>query len=210
MRKLIITIASLILLAILGLAGITFLRNGNPRSKVISPSGSTIVIEEMSYYIGGEKVFGKVFKPAGEDGSFDGSAGPLPAFIFLHEPLKTDWPESVVKSLVPSGIIGYTNGFRGSVKDIVKLVNRVGKEKFVQQEMLFLACDVSCCDETMLAVEKLGHKIQGLIIVEPRMTGKASELYQRYGKEFLTIDASQKGNAVSLIEGYLEERGALK
>ncbi|MBR4756091.1 MAG: hypothetical protein IK076_04050 [Bacteroidales bacterium] len=210
MRKLIITIASLILLALLGLAGISFLKNSNPRKKVISPSGSTIIIEELSYYLGGEKVFGKVFKPAGEDGSFDESSGQFPAFIFLHEPLKTDWPESVVKSLVPSGILGYTNGFRGSVKDIVRLVNRVRKEKYVQQEMLFLACDASSCDETILAVEKLGHRIQGLILIEPNPTGKAREIYQRYGKEFLTIGSAEKGKAVGLIEDYLEERGALK
>ncbi|MBO4279942.1 MAG: hypothetical protein J5891_09095, partial [Spirochaetales bacterium] len=92
----------------------------------------------------------------------------------------------------------------------VTLVKRIRKEKFVEPDMVFVIGDSSCGDEVVGAAAKLGSRIQGLVLIEPRLTGKASELFLRYGKEFLTIDAAGKGNAVQLIEEYLETRGALK
>ena len=77
-------------------------------------------------------------------------------------------------------------------------------------EIYFLICDPVCGDNIVKAVSKLGHSIQGLVLIEPALTGKAREIYVRYGLEFLTIKDSMKGDAVSLIEDYLEERGALK
>ncbi len=51
---------------------------------------------------------------------------------------------------------------------------------------------------------------RGLILIEPQLEGKAADVYNRYKDEFLTIDASSKGDALSLIKDYLESRGALK
>lgn len=210
MKKLIISIVTALLLLILSVLGLNFLKKGGPRERVVSPSGSKIIVEEMSYYIGGDKIFGKLFKPSDENGNFPDSIGPMPLMVYFHEPLKTEWPETVVKSLVPDGIIGYTTGFRGKDKDAVNLLKRISKENFVQPGMVFVVSDPSCGDQVVKAVSRLGHKIQGLVLVEPRLTGKANETYQQYGREFLTIEAEGKENAVTLIEDYLEERGALK
>ena len=210
MKKLIISLASVILLALLGLAGLNQIKQNGPRGRVISPTGSKVIVEEMSYYVNGEKIFGKVFKPTDENGNFTDSMGQMPLLIYFHEPLRTEFPETVVKSLVSNHIVGYTCGFRGDGKDILAIVKRMSREKFVQPGMVFIVSDCSRADDIMKAVAKLGHKIQGLVLVEPNLTGQAREIYVRYGKEFLTINESQKGNAVSLIEDYLEERGALK
>ncbi|MBQ6253535.1 MAG: hypothetical protein IJK05_02620 [Bacteroidales bacterium] len=210
MKKLIISIVGAVLLALLGIMGLNHLKKAGPRERVVSPSGSRIIVEEMSYYIGGDKFFGKLFKPADENGNFPDSIGPMPIIVYFHEPLKTDWPESVVKSLVPDGIIGYTTGFRGKDKDAANLLKRISKEAFAMPGMMFVVSDASCGDQVVNAVARLGHKIQGLALVEPALTGKANETYQRYGREFLTIGTEDKGDAVSLIEDYLEERGALK
>ncbi|MBR1927986.1 MAG: hypothetical protein IJ840_09625 [Bacteroidales bacterium] len=210
MKKVIISIVSVILLALIGVLGFRQLNNNGPRGRVISPTGSKIIVEEMSYYIGGEKMFGKVFKPADANGNFPDSLGAMPLVVFFHEPLKTEWAENLIKSLVPLGVIGYSTGFRGSDKDAESLVKRLRKEKMIQEDMVFLACDSSCGNEIVKATTRLGHKIQGLILVEPSLTGKARETYVRYGREFLTINGSSKPNAASMIEDYLEERGALK
>ena len=210
MKKIVISIVSVIILALLGVLGFNQMRNNGPRTRVVSPSGSQIIIEEMSYYIGGEKFFGRLYKPADENGNFPDSLGPLPILVYFHEPLKTEWPENLVKSLVPKGVVGYASGFRGSEKDAVALVKRLANEKFVQKGQIYLVSDASCGNEVVKAVTKLGHRIQGLVLIEPSLTGKARETYVRYGPEFLTIPESEKGNAVELIEDYLEERGALK
>ena len=159
---------------------------------------------------GGEKVFGKVFKPADGNGNYPDSLGALPLVVFFHEPLKTEWPESLIKSLVPKGVIGYTCGFRSSDKDAESLVKRLRKEKMVMDDMVFIISDSACGNEVVKAVTKLGHKIQGLVLIEPSLTGKARETYVRYAREFLTVNESSKSNAASMIEDYLEERGALK
>ena len=210
MKKIIISIAGAVLLALLGILGLNYLKNGGPRERVVSPAGSKIIVEEMSYYIGGDKFFGRIFKPTDDNGNFPDSLGPMPVVVYFHEPLKTEWPENLVKSLVHHGIIGYTCGFRGKDKDAVNLLKRIGKEEFVQPGMLFVVSDASCGNQVVNAVSKLGHKIQGLTLVEPQLTGKANETYLRYGREFLTIGTAEKENAISLLEDYLEERGALK
>ena len=210
MKRLIISIVTLILLALLGIVGVNQINKNGPRGRVISPTGSKIIVEEMSYYVNGEKIFGKVFKPADANGNFPDSLGAFPFVVFFHEPLKTEWPESLIKAIVPKGVIGYTCGFRGSEKDAESLVKRLRKEKMIQDDMVFIISDASCGNEVVKAVTKLGHKIQGLVLIEPSLTGKARETYVRYAKEFLTINESAKPNAASMIEDYLEERGALK
>ena len=99
MKKLIIALVSAILLSILGIAGLNYMKSNGPRDRVLSPSGSKIIVEEMSYYVSGEKIFGKLFKPADENGNFPDSLGPLPLVLFFHEPLKTEWAENMMKSL---------------------------------------------------------------------------------------------------------------
>ena len=59
MKRVIISLASLILLAILGLVGFNQMKSNGPRGRVISPTGSKIIVEEMSYYVGGEKEIGR-------------------------------------------------------------------------------------------------------------------------------------------------------
>jgi len=210
MKKLIIGLISAILLTILGIAGLNQMKSNGPRTRVISPTGSKIIVEEMSYYIRGEKYFGKVFKPAGENQDSLSTPSQLPALIYFHEPLKIEWPEKLLKSLVPDGVIGYACGFRAGEKEALETIKRLRGENFIQSDMVFIISDSSCGNEVVKAVSKLGHKIQGLILIEPSLTGKARETYVRYGREFLTIPESSKGNAVSMIEEYLEERGALK
>ncbi len=210
MKKVILSIVSVIILALLGIVSLNQMKNNGPRGRVISPTGSKIIVEEMSYYIGGEKVFGKVFKPADSEGNYIGGDDAMPLVIFFHEPLKTEWPENLIKSLVPAGLIGYTCGFRAAEKDAEALVKRLRKEKMVQDDMVFIICDSSCGNEIVKAVSRLGHKIQGLVLIEPELSGKARETYVRYSREFLTVNEAAKPNAKTMIEDYLEERGALK
>ena len=204
MKKLVWSIVSVIVIALLAILGLNIYSSQGPRDRVKAPDGTKIAVEEMSYYIHGGKVFGKVYRPD------DDSSDKRPLVVYLHEPLKTDFPESVLKSLVSDGVAGYATGFRGKDSDAAAIVKRLAREDFVESDMVFLIGDSATADEALLAASRLGHRIQGLILIEPNPTGKAREIYQIYSKEFLTIDSSHKGSAVRLVEDYLEERGALK
>ena len=206
MKKLITTLATLVVLVVLGILGFNFLRTGNPRERVKIEDGSSMIVEELSYYSGSDKVFGRLYRPSVESAEPEAT----PTVVYFHEPLKTAWPENLLKSLVSKGLSGYACGFRGSSKDAVRIVKRLGRESFSDPDMLFVISDASCADEILLAASKLRQKIQGLILIEPSPTGKSRDIYMRYGKEFLTIDSASRGDALNLIEDYLEERGALK
>ena len=205
MKRLIYSLVSVIILALLAILGLNIYSNRSPRERIKASGGSKVVVEEMSYYIRGGKVFGKVYRPDEGDGSVK-----RPLVVYFHEPLKTDFPESVLKTLAADGLSGYATGFRGKDSDAVTIVKRLSKEGFAEKDMIFLVSDSYCADNILQAASKLGHRIQGLVLIDPNPTGKAREIYQIYSREFLTIGASEKGNAISLIEDYLEERGALK
>lgn len=208
MKKFIATLATLVVLALLGLLGINLLRNSGPRERIKAENGSKIVVEELSYYRNNGKLFGKVYKPAGEDGYFSGTG--CPAVVFFHEQLKTDLPESILKSLVPEGIVGYAVTPHGKAKEAGFLIKKVHDEDFVDGELLFVIADSGSSQAVVEAVSKVGRKVAGLILLEPELSGKAADVFDRYKSEFLVIDASSKAAALPLIEDYLESRGALK
>lgn len=207
MKKFIATLATLIVLALLGVLGINLFKNTGPREK-IKAEGGKMIVEEMSYYRGSGKLFGKVYKPVGEDGTFSGAD--CPAVIFFHESLKTNLPESMMKSLVPEGIIGYTAASHGKAGDVGFLIKKVRSEDFVSDDLVFVIADAASSQAVVEAVSKIGSKVAGLILFEPELSGKAAGIYDRYKDEFLTIGASSKDSAVSLVKDYLESRGALK
>lgn len=208
MKKFIATLGTLVILALLGILGVNLFRNHGPRERVKAENGSKIIVEELSYYRNNGKLFGKVYKPAGEDGFFSGTS--CPAVIFFHEQLKTNLPESILKALVPEGIVGYAATPHGNSKEAAFLIKKVHGEDFVDGDLVFVIADSSSSQPVVEAVSKLGSKVAGLILIEPELSGKAADVYDRYKDEFLTIDASSRGNALSLIEDYLESRGALK
>jgi hypothetical protein len=208
MKKVIATLATLIVLALLGMLGINLLRNSGPRERVKAENGSKIVVEELSYYRNNGKLFGKVYKPAGEDGFFSGTD--YPAVIFFHEQLKTNLPESILKALVPEGMIGYAATSHGKASEAEFLIKKVRSEDFVDDDLVFVIADSASSKAVVEAVSKVGRKVAGLILIEPQLEGKAAGVYDRYKNEFLTIGASSREDALSLIKDYLESRGALK
>ena len=70
--------------------------------------------------------------------------------------------------------------------------------------------DSYCSDAVVNAVLKLGHRIQGLVLIDPQLGDKASGVVDRYGDEFLVIDTARDGDIMGMIEDYLESKGALK
>ncbi len=210
MQKLIISLICAILIAFLGIFGFSRLRNLGPRQRIETESGNGIIVEEMSYYVKDSKRFGKVFKPADENGNFPDSLGKFPTLIFFHEPLKTEFSESILKTFAPDGIIGYDSALHGKSKDVVSIVKRIRGERFTEEDLIFIIADSYSAETVMKAVSKLGRKVQGLVLIDPKLTGSAGEIYRRYQDEFLTISAEDKARSNALIRDYLESRGALK
>lgn len=210
MKKVIISVVASLLVSLLGIIGLNIFKESSPRERVKAENGSRIIVEELSFYRHGDKIFGKVFKPADENGFFPDSLGPRPVVVFFHEPLKTAFPEGLVKSLVPEGLVGYTTAFHENAKDISFMVKKIGKEKFADAERIILIADSFSTEAAVKASYRLGRAVSGLILIEPELNEKASRLVPKLGYEVLTIDAAGKTSARTSILDYLETRGALK
>lgn len=210
MKKVIVSIVASLLAAILGIIGLNLLKEASPRERVKAESGSRIIVEELSFYHGNDKIFGKVFKPADENGFFPDSLGPRPVIVFFHEPLKTTYPENLVKSLVPEGLVGYTTAFHEKEKDVEFMVKKIRKERFADKDRVYLICDTFSSDAVVRAARSLGKNVSGLILIAPELDDKTSSLVPKLGYEVLTIEAADKASAKTMTIDYLELMGALK
>lgn len=210
MKKVIVSLISALLVALLGVIGLNIFKNASPRERVKADNGSRIIVEELSFYHGNDKIFGKVFKPADEKGFFPDSLGPRPVMIFFHEPLKTAYPEGFVKALVPEGLIGYTTAFHEKDKDVEFMVRKISKERFADSDRIYLVGDSFASEAVVKAAYKLKKAVSGLILIEPELSDKTAGLVPRLGYDVMTIDAAGKASAKTEAIDYLELRGALK
>ena len=210
MKKVIVSIVASLLAALLGIIGLNLFKEASPRERVKAENGSRIIVEELSFYHHNDKIFGKVFKPADENGFFPDSLGPRPVVIFFHEPLKTTYPEGFVKALVPEGLVGYTTAFHEKDKDVECMVKKVSKEKFADRDRIYLASDAFASEAVVKAAYRLGKAVGGLMLIEPELSEKTSALVPKLGYDVLTVSTSEKASVKSAAIDYLELRGALK
>lgn len=210
MKKVIVSLIVSLLAAMLGIVGLNRFKDAGPRERMKAENGSRIIVEELSFYRHGDKVFGKIFKPTDENGFFPDSLGPRPVIIFFHEPLKTAYPEGLLKSLVPEGLIGYSTAFHERGNDVRFMVKKIRKEKFADAERIILIADTFSAEAVTKAAYRLKKSVSGLILIEPEVSESVSRLTSKLGYEVLTVSTSEKTSARIKILDYLEIRGALK
>lgn len=210
MKKVIVSLIVSLLAAMLGIVGLNLFKDAGPRERMKAENGSRIIVEELSFYRHGDKVFGKIFKPTDENGFFPDSLGPRPVIIFFHEPLKTAYPEGLLKSLVPEGLIGYSTALHERGNDVRFMVKKIRKEKFADAERIILIADTFSAEAVTKAAYRLKKSVSGLILIEPEVSESVSRLTPKLGYEVLTVSTSEKTSARIKILDYLEIRGALK
>lgn len=210
MKKVIVSLIVSLLAAMLGIVGLNLFKDAGPRERMKAENGSRIIVEELSFYRHGDKVFGKIFKPTDENGFFPDSLGPRPVIIFFHEPLKTAYPEGLLMSLVPEGLIGYSTAFHERGNDVRFMVKKIRKEKFADAERIILIADTFSAEAVTKAAYRLKKSVSGLILIEPEVSESVSRLTPKLGYEVLTVSTSEKTSARIKILDYLEIRGALK
>jgi hypothetical protein len=205
MRKLIGSLVIAIIAGALGIGAWIFFKDKGPRERVDAQNGSKVIVEELSYYSHGKKLFGKVFKPTDENGNFPDSLGKRPAIIFFHEPLYTSLPQSVLTSLASHGIVGYMAALHDD-KDAQTLLDKIRNEKFVEKDQVFFVADSASAKAAIGAAAKNKKKVAGLVLIRPSEELTSSKNMHKYGKEACIV----KSNENSQILEYLESLGALK
>lgn len=63
MKKVIVSLIVSLLAAMLGIVGLNLFKDAGPRERMKAENGSRIIVEELSFYRHGDKVFGKISSP---------------------------------------------------------------------------------------------------------------------------------------------------
>jgi len=208
MKKFIGGLAIAIAAALLGILGFNMLRNSGPRERVKTEGGGKAIVEELSYYSGGRKVFGKVYKPTDEEGNFTKEFGSLPTVVFLHKPLATSLPEKTLKNLTSHGLVGYQSAFHGKQKDVRTVMKKLASESFVEKDLMFLVADSTTAEVAAEYAARHSKDIAGLVLVAPSEEVASSPELKKVGKDVLVV--KDAAGAMPSILGYLEEKGAMK
>jgi hypothetical protein len=209
MRKFIISLIFIIIAGALGIGGWLIFKDNGPRERLDGENGAKVIVEELSYYSNGEKLYGKVFKPADENGNFPDSLGKRPAVIFFHEPLHTSLPQSTLASLSSHGIIGYMASLH-EPKDAETVLKKIREENYVEKDLIFLVADSTSSEAALGTAAKNRKKVAGLALIGPSEELLKSKNMQKYRKDALVVSSSEKSSAAKQILEYLELHGALK
>lgn len=163
-------------------------KSPGPRERVACQNGVRVIVEELSYYNHGEKVFGKIFKPGDENGNFPDSLGSRPLVIFFHSPLNSANPEKILREISSKGVVGYSACFHGLSSEITFLLRKLTRERFVSRDLVFLVSD-GVADGACACV------------ASKRRNGVTAHL---------TVNAGDPASGIACIEEFLELNGALK
>ena len=209
MRKFIISLIFIIIAGALGIGGWLIFKDDGPRERVDGENGTKVIVEELSYYSHGKKLYGKVFKPADENGTFSDSLGRRPAVIFLHEPLHTALPQSTLASLSSHGIIGYMASLH-EPDDAETVLKKIREEKYVEKDLIFLVADSTSSEAVLGTAAKNRKKVAGVALIGPSEELLKSKNMRKFRKDALVVSSDEKSTAARQILEYLESHGALK
>lgn len=91
--------------------GMKYLQSQSPRQLMKNEEGDKVAVEELSFYDGEDKIYGKVYKSAD-------SLRRSPVIVFCHGiGVNADYGERYCKDAVSQGFVAYSFDFRGGSPD---------------------------------------------------------------------------------------------
>lgn len=173
----------LLVLALLGAAAAGYLnhiRKTASLHQVVSGGGGTKVsVEELSYFDGLDKTFGKIYRPAEGE-------GPFPTVIVCHDLGMTgEWGDAFCRLIAGRGFCAYAFDFKGGSpdsrssgattdmsvvtekEDLLRVIRRIRKEKFSDRDRLFIMGHGAGGLAAALAAQEMRKDIAGLVLLAP-------------------------------------------
>jgi pimeloyl-ACP methyl ester carboxylesterase len=138
-------------------------------------------VEELSYFDGLDKLYGKIYTPSE-------MKGPFTTVIFCHGISATgDWGSDICKSLASNGFAAYAFDFRGGsafsrssslgtsemslkteVDDLKKVIKKIAKEDFCNGKIVLMGHSLGGLTALQTAATER-RKIDGLVLLAPAM-----------------------------------------
>ena len=156
------------------------LRNTGPRDTVKGSSGTKIDIEELSFYIKGEKIFGKVYRPSSD------TLVKLPAVVVCHDIGRSaDDCDALCRRIADQGLIGYCFDFRGGsdysrssgdtfemsarteAEDVKGILKALRKIPYIKDSRIYLAGEGLGALAAAMAAASDNSLARALILISP-------------------------------------------
>jgi len=177
--------------------GYWWLQTRNPRETVKAEAGVKVDVEDMSFYgNGGDKVDGRVFRPA------ETLEQQLPAVIYCQS---KDYGESWCRSLAGTGAVCYCFDFRGEgekerVMELEAVLKGFRNLRYVDKDRIYLLGEANGCLTACTVTFDKSQKIKGLILVSPGFNPlEISRKAKRYKGTILVVDDA-RGRKANLGE----------
>ena len=170
------------------------LRNTGPRETIKGSSGTRIDIEELSFYIKGDKVFGKVYRPVSD------SLTRLPAVVVCHDIGRSaDDCDALCRRIADRGFIGYCFDFKGGsdysrstgdplamsarteAEDIKGVLKALRKVPYIKDSRVYLAGEGLGALSAAMAAASDKALARALILISPSVNipDLSREMYPR-------------------------------
>ncbi len=163
-------ISCIVILAALSVGiwgGVHYMRTLSPRQVLTPEKGVTVHVEELSFFNGGEKIFGKVYKP------IDSLSKKFPLLVYCHGLGQlSDEAKNICAQAASLGYIAYAFDFRGGAENSrsdgdmlnMSLKTEINDLEFILKRMR--KYDKVDKDRIYLCGHSLGGAVAGLVAAD--------------------------------------------
>lgn len=161
--------------------GVKYYQSRSPRHLMKNHSGERVAVEELSYFDGLNKIYGKIYKPEADE------FGKRPALVFCHGlGVNADFGDKYCKEAVAQGYVAYAFDFRGGSpdsrstgmdmtgmsvltekEDLEFVLSHLRRERFVRKSEIYLAGHSQGGLVASITAAEQKSKIAGLILLAP-------------------------------------------
>lgn len=189
-------VAVVVLLLGGGAAGtFKYVQTKNSPRQVVRGEGAKIHVEELSYYDGMEKTYGKIYRIA------DDTTGRHPVLIFCHGiSVNADWGDAYCRAAASRGFYAYAFDFKGGSpnsrstgkstlqmtvdsekEELLYVLSRIKKEPFTDRGKIFVMGHSLGGLVAALAAKENRKDIAGLVLLSPafNIVDMGQEMYPR-------------------------------
>jgi pimeloyl-ACP methyl ester carboxylesterase len=188
-------------LAVIGGIAYHFINGLSPRDTVTSYTGVKVDVEPMSFYRGGDKISGRIYRPVLEN------ADRIPVVIYCQN---ISYGEHWCKDLAGKGFLCYCFDFAGDgekarIADLGAVVKNIGEQRCADPGHIYLLGESNGCKTASLTFFDHPKQIAGLILISPGFNPlELSRKARRFKGDILVVDGAQaKWNAATEIADYI-------
>lgn len=176
----------LAILAIIGFALVWYVGKTNPQTNVkATVTKASVVTEALSFYAGGDKIEGVIYRPDEADKGH-------PAVIYCQD---ASYGDRWCREMAGLGYVAYSfdmgDGEKERVARVKKVIDKIRDSRFTDKKAVYLLAEGNGCPAACMAAFDNPDKLAGVILLSPGFNPfDAYKKAKRFRKPILVVDSS--------------------